>query len=88
MSQARFLAMANAAGIEATIHRGFVHPRTFEIRGWHIELDAPEGKWFAGSATSVDCSLQGECVGVDWKQAISGLRQIIADGFMDAEDEE
>ena len=89
MSKARFWAIAEAADIEVLYHVGGKHPRTGELIPYELTLDAPDGKWFVGSYCSCDCSLMGQEgeTSPNWRKLCQGLEAIIADGFVDAEEE-
>lgn len=87
------LAAANGIGIEYSqpVKR---HPRTGELLGFEIVLDAPEGKQFMQSGCRVDCGLRGNdgsgCVTwkPDWAKCLAYLQELISDGIEDAEEEE
>ena len=94
------LAAAHGVGVEYLEGRRS-HPRTGEVVPWEITLDAPPGRRFAGSGTSVDCSLRGDGIDYgpgnalnrapqvtpDWRLLLTRLEQILDDGFED-EDED
>jgi hypothetical protein len=90
MSKARFMAMAEAAGIDVLYSGGGRHPRTGEMIPYELTLDAPEGKQFVGSGCGCDCSLMGQEgeTSPDWPRMRRALKEIIADGFEDLEPEE
>lgn len=84
----KFAALCEEHGIEPEIRLGGVHPYGFGREPWQIDLSAPDGKLFATSRCHYDCSISGRDgeLSVDWKQAASELKDIVASGFVDCDD--
>jgi len=86
----KFYALAEANGITIEYSQPAKHhPRTGELLGYEIVLDAPEGKQFAQSGCGVDCGLRGDdgsgCViwKPDWAQCLAYLQELVSDGIED-----
>jgi len=89
VSKSKFMALAEAAGIEVEYCAGGKHRRTGETVPYELMLDAPDGKWFAGSFTSCDGSLNGQSgeTSPDWAELCKALQSIISAGFVDADED-
>lgn len=84
-----FFEIAEKAGITVDFMDGYRN--AYQAVPWSVDLWAPDGMQFIGSACTVDCSIQGKSMKPskkDWERAVEILSLIVEEGFEPLEEEE